>query len=431
MLANTLKVLRGTVAAQVLGLLSLPLLTRLFTPEAFGLFQLFQATMGLFLVVAAMRYEIALLRAADGRELAATLLICGLVNLAVCMAVALGCALVAWWPMELSAPAEAMLWWLPAGVLVAGALQTLGYLPLRHKEFTLVANVKVIQALASALGSLALGLTAPIASGLVLGDLLGRAGAVLFIGSRRALLGLTEVVRCTRDDLLSVVRRFREFPLVAVPGGLVNAAGGTMTSVMMFAAFDASTAGQYGLVERAMIVPVGMVAGAVSQVFTADLSASLREGGSRGLELFRGLTRRMFMLGLGPALAFGALAPWAFRVLFGPTWEQAGEFARIMSPLILVVLVTASVNMAIMIAGFQKVQLAWELLRLAAMLGAWLVLTRTGATPSWAVGTHVCVVVLMNLSYLLLADHVLRRPPPSAVGPGDAPDTHTTSEGTR
>ncbi len=49
MLGNTLKILRGTAAAQLVGFVALPLLTRLFTPESFGLFQLFQGAMGLML----------------------------------------------------------------------------------------------------------------------------------------------------------------------------------------------------------------------------------------------------------------------------------------------------------------------------------------------------------------------------------------------
>jgi O-antigen/teichoic acid export membrane protein len=413
MLGNTLKILRGTVAAQVVGFIALPLLTRLFTPESFGLFQLFQAAMGLLLVTAAMRYEIALLRAAEGRELAATLVLCGLINVAVSLLVALGCAVAASGPFDLSPQARKLLWWLPVGVLAGGALQTLGYLALRHKAFTLVASAKVAQALGTVAASIGIGLVAPVSTGLVIGDLLGRLASAAVIGTCRALVGAADLVRCTATDLASAARRFSEFPIVSVPGGLINAAGGTLTSLMMFAAFDAATAGQYGLVERSIILPMGMVAGAVSQVFTADLSACLRDGSKRALALYRGVIWRMFLLGLGPAVAVGLFAPPVFGWLFGPAWAQAGEFARIMSPLILVGLVTTSVNMAIMIAGYQKVQFAWEVLRLVTMLVAWLALTHFGVPACWAVAAHVLVIVLTSGLYLLLADHMLRRPMPT------------------
>ncbi len=415
MLSNTLKILRGTVAAQTLGFIALPLLTRLFTPESFGLFQLFQAAMLLLLVTTAMRYEIALLRAAEGRELAATLVLCGVINVVVSLLVALGCAVAVWGPFDLSPQARKLLWWLPVGVLSSGALQTLGYLALRHKAFNLVASAKVAQALGTVVASIGIGLLAPVSSGLIIGDLLGRLASAAMIGTRRALVGAVDLARCTATDLASAARRFREFPIVSVPGGLINAAGGTLTSLMMFSAFDASTAGQYGLAERSIILPMGMVAGAVSQVFVADLSACLREGRTRALALYRGVMWRMFLLGLGPAVVVGLFAPPVFGWLFGPAWEQAGEFARILSPLMLVGLVTTSVNMAILIAGYQKVQLAWEVLRLVAMLAAWLALTHFDVPARWAVAMHVLVVSLTSTLYLLLADHMLRLPPSTGV----------------
>jgi teichuronic acid exporter len=419
MLGNTLKILRGTVAAQVAGFIALPLLTRLFPPECFGLLQLFQAAMGLLLVTAAMRYEIALLQATEGRELAAMLALCGLINLAVTLVVALGCAAVAWGPNELSPQARRLLWLLPCGVLAGGAVQTLGYLALRHEAFSLVGSAKMVQALGTVAAGLGIGVVAPVSTGLVIADLLGRLASSAVIASRRALVDAADLARCTRAELVDVARRFRQFPIVSVPGGLINAAGGTLTSLMMFGAFDAATAGQYGLVERSIILPVGMVAGAVSQVFTADLSACLRGGSTRALALYRGVMRRMFLLGLGPAVVVGIFAPPVFGSLFGPAWAPAGEFARIMSPLILIGLVTTSVNMAIMIAGYQKLQFAWEVLRLVAMLVAWLALTHFGASARVAVAVHVLVIVLTSAIYLLLADHTLRRPPPG----GDRPAT--------
>lgn len=409
MFGNIVKILRGTLAAQAVGFLSLPLLTRLFAPEAFGLFQLFQATIGLLLVTAAMRYEIALLRADDGRELSVTLQLCGIVNVATTLLVVLGCIVAEWGPWTLPSAIRSLLWWLPLGVLAGGVLQTLGYLALRHKAFSLVAGAKVAQALGSVIASIGIGLATPLAAGLVIGDLCGRIASTLVIGVRRKIFQASELRRWSSQELRAAARRFREYPLVSVPGGLINAAGGTLTSLMMFAAFDAGTAGQYALVERSLMLPVAMVAGAVSQVFTADLSAALRDGGERPIALFRGLVRRMLLLAIGPAVLVALLAPVVYELLFGAAWVEAGVFARVMSPLVVVALVTTPVNMVIMLAGYQKVQLAWEALRLLAMVVAWVGLTSAAVSPLWAVAVHVTVIVATSIVYLWLADLMLRR----------------------
>ena len=174
MLKNTLTVLRGTVAAQAIGFIALPLLTRLFTPEAFGQLQLYQAALTLLLVVAAMRYEIALLRAADDAEFTATLQLCWLINLAVAVMVALVCAVGTVIDGLIPASAVQVLWLLPVGVLLGGWMQTLGYVILRHKAFAAGASAKVAQAGGYVAGGLGIGFAAPVATGLVIADLLGR-----------------------------------------------------------------------------------------------------------------------------------------------------------------------------------------------------------------------------------------------------------------
>lgn len=407
MIGNVLKILRGTVTAQALGFVALPLLARYYSPEAFGILQLFQVAMGFLLVTTSMRYEIALLRATEGRELSATLVLCGLINLAMCVLVAIGCAVAYLGPFNLASQTRALLFWLPVGVLAAGALQTLGYLALRDKAYTQIASAKVAQTLGFVVTSVGIGLLAPANTGLILGDLIGRVTSVGIIGMRQKLIGITLLGQYSLSELSAAARRFREYPLISVPGGLVNTAGGMLTSLMMFMAFDASTAGQYGLVERAIMLPMGLVAGAVSQVFTADLSDCLRDGRKRPVVLYRGVIRRMFILGLVPTVVLGLGAPTIFGLLFGSAWSEAGEFARIMSPLILVALVTTPVNMAITIAGHQRIQFVWEMFRLFLMLSAWFVIIIFDVSASWAVAVHVLIVTLCSVFYLFIADRIL------------------------
>ena len=69
--ANVFKLLRGTVAAQLVGLLALPLLARWFAPEAFGVLQAMQSVLALLLVVSAGRMEIAILSVAQDEFLLA------------------------------------------------------------------------------------------------------------------------------------------------------------------------------------------------------------------------------------------------------------------------------------------------------------------------------------------------------------------------
>jgi len=59
---NVLTLMAGTTIAQAIPIAISPILTRLYTPEEFGLFALFLAIVSIFGVVATMRYEMAIVQ---------------------------------------------------------------------------------------------------------------------------------------------------------------------------------------------------------------------------------------------------------------------------------------------------------------------------------------------------------------------------------
>ena len=59
---NVLTLMAGTTIAQAIPIAISPILTRLYSPEEFGLFALFLAIVSIFGVVATMRYEMAIVQ---------------------------------------------------------------------------------------------------------------------------------------------------------------------------------------------------------------------------------------------------------------------------------------------------------------------------------------------------------------------------------
>lgn len=407
MLKNTLTVLRGTAAAQLIGFLALPILARLYSPEAFGLFQLYQSVLAPLLVIAAMRFEIALLRAEDGVELATVLNLCFLVNVVVTLAVTLVCGFAWIIPGALSPTTTQIVWLIPIGVLVGGGLQTIGYLALRQCAFSQGAKAKMAQAGGYVSAGIGMGALITMPNGLVISDLVGRISSIITFGLQPSFFSREIFKSFSRSELLSVARKFRELPLISAPGQLINSAGGVMSSVLMYSTFDAVVAGHYGLVERSLLLPVGMITASLSQVFTSELSTALRNGGVEAPLLFRALVRRMFYWGIIPSCLIGLLAPSIFEMIFGSLWIESGEFARLMSPLILVALVAGPVNMAITILGWQKVQMGWEISRLVLISTCWLGVAHFHLQPHTAVALHVGANITMYLAYLWLANYVI------------------------
>lgn len=403
MFRSILTILRGTVLAQALGFLVLPILTRIFDPPDFGALQAYQATLGLLLMVAAFRYEVALLRCGDGDEYRATLQICVLahsvsttvVTICVCLALAI--------PDAVSNATARWLAWLPAGILVAGVAQTMSYVALRGRIFAAASNAKVAQSICYAATAVGAGTAGAGAGGLIAGDLVGRLASIAWMWRSRGIFRVAWSGWSTREALRAVGHKYREYPLVSLPGGLVNAAGGAMTGIFVYALFDISTAGQYGLFERGILIPLGMVGVAVSQVYTASLAERIRDGVGGAKTVFEDLVKKMFLISVLPAGLLAVAGPSLFGLVFGSQWIEAGHFAQLMSPWVLFVLSVSAVNMTIMVIGDQSTQLAWEIARLVLVAGVWGVTYGMKFSVQLALVLHSAVYVVSGLVYLWLA----------------------------
>jgi len=148
----TLTLLAGGALAQLVPLLLGPLLARLFTPQAMGVFTQFSTIAASLAVAASLRYEQALpLAVVDARAQALLALALRLVALAVLLCVPLAWLLQAggWLPLP---------HWLPLAVGTAGVLQVLMLWANRAQRFGALAASRVLNYAGAAVLQVGLGL---------------------------------------------------------------------------------------------------------------------------------------------------------------------------------------------------------------------------------------------------------------------------------
>ena len=115
----------------------------------------------------------------------------------------------------------------------------------------------------------------------------------------------------------------------------------------------------------------------------------------------------MALISAMPTLVIALISPWMFPQLFGSEWKLAGEIGRLLAPLMFVSLVVGPVNMVILIAGRQKVQISWELARTVALIFSWGIITRFELDLRIALVIYVATSVFMSALYLFLAYRIL------------------------
>jgi len=330
---DVLKLVSGTTVAQALGVLLAPLLTRLYSPESFGVLALFTSITSIVGVVASLRYELAIMLPEADEEganllavsLGFVLLITGLTVPVVILGRPLLLHL-------LKAPALGpYLWLIPAMVFFAGAFEALNYWNSRTRHFGRQSLAQVISTTSTQVTRLGAGYAGHATTGTQIGTaVLGPALSAFVLGcgiwhDNGRLFRFS--VRWQR--MLAGMKRYQRFPLFEIWSGLLNTVSWQLPALLLTQFFSATVVGHYSLGLRVLQLPMGVIGGAIGRVFFQRAAEARIEG--KLAQVTQGGFRRLVMIGLFPMLILALIGREAFAVVFGAQWAEAGTYAQILS----------------------------------------------------------------------------------------------------
>ena len=361
----------GTAAAQAIGILVLPVVTRLYTPADFSVLAVYSAILGIAAGVACLRLDIAI-PLPERDEDAANLLAVALLS---CTVAALLSALMVWWfPDQIVGAVgqpglRPFLWMIPLGIWLASAYSAVQFWATRKKRFTVIAKTRIRQTAGSTVAQLAGGVWGAFGPlGLLLGQLIGSGAGVIGLGrtawrdDRNALRGIAWT------EMRRIFRNYDRFPKYSTFEALANNGAIQLPVIIIAAVALGPEAGYLFLAMRAMAIPIGLVGGAVSQVYLSRAPEELRAGqlASFTLKAIAGLVRT----GVGPLLFAGIVSPVAFPLVFGADWQRAGEMVAWMTPWFILQFLSSPVSMALHVTNNQRTALLLQLFGFVLRVGA-------------------------------------------------------------
>lgn len=322
----------GAALAQALPVIVSPLLTRLYSPADFGVYAIFFACASVAAVIYGGRYEMAIPVPRSGESayrifllscLAATAL--AVISLAL---VALFLLLQAW-NGGTSVRADMWLLAIPIGALGMATLRSAGYWLGRNKQYMLFSKLRVTQGVLIATLSITLGYVLDEqAGGLVIAAMV----AYVLIG----LISLGCAIRVNPSKfyvpaIVALARKYRRYPIYSLPTALVDAFTLQLPTLCFARVYEASVLGQYGLAFRVLAAPISVISASVAQVFMQQVAAAINHHPEQVLQQVRRVFTKLFLVGtviFTPIMVFGA---YAFEIVFGASWRDAGYYSQIMA----------------------------------------------------------------------------------------------------
>jgi O-antigen/teichoic acid export membrane protein len=317
----------ASAAGQIIMLMALPILTRIYTPEAFGVLAVFSALMGVVLVVSSLRYEMAIPLPRSDRNASQLLVLALSINLVTAMVTSIVVLFsrhkMAVWT---GTPALAnLLWLLPIAIMTAGSYKALNLWAVRNHDYKRIARTRISQSLANVIAQIAGGIAGLGALGLVLGQMVGHSMGISLLAKD---IGLRRFLVRTRGSILrsrALIKAYYRFPKYDVPAAGVNAISAQLPNFALAVLFNPAVAGLYYLAERVLQTPMSMVGQAVAQVLFGQSRECIKNGNLR-----RTVRRILLVLIISvalPAVFIFVFSEPCFVLIFGEAWREAGVYS--------------------------------------------------------------------------------------------------------
>jgi O-antigen/teichoic acid export membrane protein len=385
--ARNVAVIAGSQAlGQIITIGIAPVLTRLYSPEDYGVMAVWGGLLATLVGIAALRYDWTITMPKDDRTAAALLIltfwIVGAVAVAVCLAVA-----VAWWSdatLGWIEPLRPYAWLLPIGVLGAALYQSLSVWVIRHQDLKPLARTRVTQAATGAGISLVGGLAGLGPIGLIAGHLASQiAGTQLLAG--RVWRDYSVLLRGVRfEDTVRVARRYMRTAFAACGSSFLNTAGLEWTPVVLAAYYGPREVGWFALSTRVVAVPIGLVGTSVAQAFWSEAAESVHEDPKRLERQFLRAARGLMWVSVAVA-GLGLTSPFFLHYIFGAReWAGMSLYTLYLTPLFVAKVIVSPISHLI-VHEKQHWQFAWDAGRLGVMLGGFFIAARLGWSADAAI----------------------------------------------
>ncbi|MEZ8709312.1 lipopolysaccharide biosynthesis protein, partial [Vibrio alginolyticus] len=252
----------GNATAQAISIISLPFLTRLYSPEQFGVLALVISISMMLAILLTLRYEVSLVLA-DYDELKSIIKLISICIVSL-IPLAVGCIyLYGFFSNEIEGNITNI-------VLLSIALAYLSvsnYLLTKFKMFSILSTSRVIQAVFTILFQFIL-FDLSIGEGLIYGYLLGIGVSLSYI----LIMSGIRLENVENNNIRSLAVKYIKFPMFNAPQAFLNSMASSAVLFFIGISFGPSFVGFYSLGVRIIQTPMSLISKSISSLTLSELS---------------------------------------------------------------------------------------------------------------------------------------------------------------
>jgi lipopolysaccharide exporter len=331
-LANTIKLFSATVAGQILGILVTPVLSRLYSPADFGMYQLIFSLAGLLAVFSCLSYTPAIQLPKKDEDAANIVVLC-------LSLIVITTFFTTIFFFMFSSNIEQLLnvqglstyfILLPFAIISTSVSVVLVSWLSRKSEFGTIAKGNFYSSVSGKGISLGFGIISPSPFGLIFGAIMNDATIVLVL-LRKTIGDFHLFQQVSYQRMKQMAYRYKQFPQYRVGADVAGHASMTVPPFMLAFYFSPTIVGYFAMALMIMRLPTKLLASAIYQVFYQKASAEKNRTGSIK-NIVEMIHTRLISFGMFTCFIVMIIGPELFVFVLGSKWATAGLFAQIIAP---------------------------------------------------------------------------------------------------
>ena len=396
----------GAVSVQIIQMLLSPILTRLYSPEEFGILTVYNSILTMLIVIGPLNYHKAI-PIADNDEKAMNVLMLSILVLFSLSALIILAIFLGSQPMFTLLNADALFKYryiIPLGFMLMGLLNIFTHWEYRNKKYKLISRTRIFQVIIGNIIKVILGFLKIGPIGLITGKIVNNSAGVIFFA--RDYFKKNKLF-FDKKELKSVAKRYIKFPLYTTLGEFVYTAGNETPVFFITSLYGSEIVGYYGLAYMIIRLPLGLIGNSIGQVFYSEMAGVGKNNPREIKKKSKKILLSLSLIGLIPLVIILLFGPILFTIVFGSNWQEAGVYAQILSPLVYVSLIVAPVGRLIEIFEKQNIGMVINIIRVILLVGIFILAQVLDMSSYMAVGIYVLVASVIIIATLFLLFRII------------------------
>tara|TARA_B110000037_G_scaffold191047_1_gene224342 strand:+ start:324 stop:1589 length:1266 start_codon:yes stop_codon:yes gene_type:complete len=399
----------GTMAAQMLGYVFAPIITRYYTPEENGQLGIFLLLVSLGAAFATARYELTL--PVVKSKVHSFRLYHIAVRITIVTTILSLFVLVYPAFTDGSGIEYAFYGLIPVAIFLTASSNMGTYWAIRLKLFRHLSYSKVATSISSNLVKVSLGVMGWGYLGLIFGYITGLIfGNIWFV--RNFFRGQKEFgIRSSSPRNFVLAKQYIEFPKINLPHVVIDYGRELTVAVLIIHFYGLAIYGLYELSFRMLKMPLILIGQSIGQVFLQKCSENFNAKEAITPFIIKTMIT-LFLLSIAPVTIIFFFGSDIFAFIFSEEWRDAGTFSEIMVPLVIMLFVASPISSLPMIIDRQREFFILSLFGTALMIGSVLIppfffdasIEKTLWTLSLSRAAYFVLTIFKYLQYSRIAD---------------------------